>query len=192
MEILRIIFSLFWKTHVFIVFVLTTIFFYPLIVPLLFSERLKKHTFKFFIAWSWCIRVFCFYFVIKKLDSPLPQSPYIIVANHISYLDIFLMPSILPNNRFLFLGKSELLKYPLIKHNGVFKKTSWKEALNFVAKKFSSIKKEYGPDSLVLWSSARVVTEANYLMQKFARVADQRKAKSTYNRWGKDKFKCNS
>ena len=65
----------------------------------------------------------------------------------------------------------ERLKYPLIKHNGVFKKTSWKEALNFVAKKFSTIKKEYGPDSLVLWSSARVVTEANYLMQKFARVA---------------------
>ena len=27
------------------------------------------------------------------------------------------------------------------------------------------------PDSIVCWSSARVVTEANYLMQKFARVA---------------------
>ena len=70
-----------------------------------------------------------------------------------------------------FVKSEERLKYPLIKHNGVFKKTSWKEALNFVAKKFSTIKKEYGPDSLVLWSSARVVTEANYLMQKFARVA---------------------
>ena len=45
------------------------------------------------------------------------------------------------------------------------------EALNLVAKKFSSIKEKNGPDSLVLWSSARVVTEANYLMQKFARVA---------------------
>ena len=70
-----------------------------------------------------------------------------------------------------FVKSEERLKYPLIKHNGVFKKTSWKKALNFVAKEFSTIKKEHGPDSLVLWSSARVVTEANYLMQKFARVA---------------------
>ncbi|MGB0914419.1 MAG: lysophospholipid acyltransferase family protein [Crocinitomicaceae bacterium] len=49
------------------------------------------------------------------MNSDLPTGPYIIVANHMSYLDIFLLPSILPQERFLFLGKSEILKYPLIK-----------------------------------------------------------------------------
>lgn len=39
----------------------------------------------------------------------------LIVANHASYLDIFLLYSIVPQKAFLFLGKSEILKYPLIK-----------------------------------------------------------------------------
>ena len=115
MRIVTTIFFLLWKLYVAIVFFVTAIVFYPFIYPFLFSDRSKKHAFKFFVAWSWCIRVFCFYFVIKKLNSPLPKGPYIIVSNHISYLDIFLMPSILPNERFLFLGKSDILKYPLIK-----------------------------------------------------------------------------
>jgi len=115
MRIVTAPFSLLWKLHIAIVFLLTTILFYPLILPFLFSEKSKKHSFKFFVAWSWCVRIFCFYFVVKKLDNPLPKGPYIIIANHMSYLDIFLMPSIFPKNRFLFLGKSEILKYPLIK-----------------------------------------------------------------------------
>ena len=36
------------------------------------------------------------------------------MANHTSYLDIFLMYSILPKYPFVFLGKSEILSYPLI------------------------------------------------------------------------------
>ena len=115
MRIVTTLFSLLWKLHIAIVFFVTAIIFYPLIYPFLFSEKSKKHTFKLFVAWSWCIRLFCFFFVVKKLNSPLPKGPYIIIANHMSYLDIFLMPSILPTNRFLFLGKSEILKYPLIK-----------------------------------------------------------------------------
>ena len=60
-------------------------------------------------------RCFCFYWVKKMKDSALPEGPYLIVANHISYLDIFLLYSYMSNNPFLFLGKSEILKYPLIK-----------------------------------------------------------------------------
>ena len=45
----------------------------------------------------------------------MPKGPSIIIANHASYLDIFLMYSILPNSPFIFLGKSELLRYPLIR-----------------------------------------------------------------------------
>ena len=70
-----------------------------------------------------------------------------------------------------FVKSEERLQYPLIKTNGTFKKATWEQALNKVANTFSRIKENNGPDSIVCWSSARVVTEANYLMQKFARVA---------------------
>ncbi len=50
---------------------------------------------------------------MKQCD--LPKGPFIIASNHISYLDIFLLYSILPKNEFLFLGKGELLRYPVIR-----------------------------------------------------------------------------
>ena len=71
-----------------------------------------------------------------------------------------------------FVRSEDRLRHPLIKTNdGSFRKASWDEALDLVALRFNEIKSEDGPDSLVCWASARVVTEANYLMQKFARVA---------------------
>lgn len=68
-----------------------------------------------------------------------------------------------------FVRSEERLKHPLIKENGVFKKATWEEALNLIVQKFQGTKNIHGPDSMVCWASARVVTEANYLMQKFAR-----------------------
>lgn len=53
--------------------------------------------------------------VHKVRKAQLPKAPYLIVSNHTSYFDIFFMYALLPQNRFLFLGKSELLSYPLIK-----------------------------------------------------------------------------
>jgi len=69
-----------------------------------------------------------------------------------------------------FVKSDERLKYPLIKEKGAFRRASWDEALNLVTKRFTAIRDDSGPDSLVCWSSARTVTEANYLMQKFARI----------------------
>ena len=70
-----------------------------------------------------------------------------------------------------FVKSEQRLKYPLIRKDGVLQRASWDEALDLVASKFKQIVKEDGPDSIVCWASARVVTEANYLLQKFARVA---------------------
>ena len=69
-----------------------------------------------------------------------------------------------------FVKSDDRLKYPLIKENGSFRRASWDEALSLVTRRFTEIRDETGPDSLVCWSSARSVTEANYLMQKFTRV----------------------
>jgi 1-acyl-sn-glycerol-3-phosphate acyltransferase len=49
------------------------------------------------------------------LNSELPKGPYVIIANHSSYLDIFFMHSLLPAHPFLFLGKSEILSYPILR-----------------------------------------------------------------------------
>ena len=39
-----------------------------------------------------------------------------------------------------------------------------------VAKKFGSIKAEYGSDALAVLTSARISNEENYIAQKFARA----------------------
>ena len=108
-------FGLLWKLYIGSVFVLTAIIYYPLIVPFLYKESNKRIAFKLFISWSQVFQLLCLYLKSIVWKEQLPQGPYIIVANHSSYLDIFLLPSIFPEHEFLFLGKSELLKYPLIK-----------------------------------------------------------------------------
>lgn len=115
MQVVRGVFSLLWKLYIGLVFALTALVYYPIIVPFLFSDVGKRKSFRLFVVWSWTVRVLCLYGVQRKKSSPLPKSPFIIVANHASYLDIFLLYSIFPSYPFLFLGKSEILRYPLIK-----------------------------------------------------------------------------
>ncbi len=71
-----------------------------------------------------------------------------------------------------FVRSEERLRHPLVKDSeGNFRRATWDEALDRVAYEFKQAIAEEGPDSVVCWASARVVTEANYLMQKFARTA---------------------
>jgi 1-acyl-sn-glycerol-3-phosphate acyltransferase len=107
-------FGLMWKLYVAIIFCFFAITMYPLFLIVLCRSSWKKYSFKLFIFWSWMMRIFCFYPVRKIGNSKLPDGPYVIIANHASYLDIFLMYSILPKHPFLFLGKAEILSYPII------------------------------------------------------------------------------
>jgi 1-acyl-sn-glycerol-3-phosphate acyltransferase len=52
---------------------------------------------------------------VKKNSSKLPDKQVIVIANHTSYLDIFMMYQILPMRHIVFMGKSEILNYPLIR-----------------------------------------------------------------------------
>lgn len=115
MKIIKGILGLLWKIYIALVFAITAIIMYPLITPLLFFEKTKKYSFRLFVIWSWIVRVLCFYFVKIKGAEHKPNEPCIIIANHTSYLDIFLLFSVLPKQRFLFLGKSEILQYPLLR-----------------------------------------------------------------------------
>jgi len=62
------------------------------------------------------------------------------------------------------------LTTPLIRKNGELVEAEWYEALELIADKFSTIKKQHGSDALGALSSARCTNEENYLMQKFMRA----------------------
>jgi 1-acyl-sn-glycerol-3-phosphate acyltransferase len=132
------IFGLLYKGYVGIVFLVTLLLFYLPILITVQRNRWKKYAFQLHVAWSWAVRLLVFVHVRYKLRSPLPKAPYIIISNHASYLDIFLMNSILPQHPFLFFGKSEILKYPLVKtffkkfHIPVFRKDTRKAAQAFI------------------------------------------------------------
>jgi len=69
-----------------------------------------------------------------------------------------------------FVHHPERLKTPLIKENGEFRKATWEEALDLVARRFREIKEKHGPEKIGGWCSARITNEENYLMQKFMRA----------------------
>lgn len=68
-----------------------------------------------------------------------------------------------------FVHHPDRLTDPLIKENGEFRKASWEEALDLVARRFGEIKRQSGPDALAVLTSARCTNEENYLMNKFVR-----------------------
>lgn len=132
------IFGLVFKVYVACVFSLTLLIYYLPIVVLKSFPQTKKKTFVVFCIWSWTFRILTFIHVRRMQQAKVPKGPYIIVSNHASYLDIFLMHSIMPQHPFLFLGKSEILCYPLMKsffknlNIPVFRKDRIKAAKSFV------------------------------------------------------------
>ncbi|NBN98397.1 MAG: 1-acyl-sn-glycerol-3-phosphate acyltransferase [Flavobacteriia bacterium] len=108
------VFSLLWKIYIAVFFFFWGILLFPFFCFLILFPSLKKQSFKVFIVWSYALRFCCFYPIRKITYEPIPEGPYIIVANHTSYLDIFFMYSILPKHAFMFMGKSEILSYPLV------------------------------------------------------------------------------
>ncbi len=141
MNTIRGILGLIFKIYVGLVFVTTFLIFYVPILICLSKESWKKAAFQVHIVWSYTFRFFAFLHVIFKKKAPLPEGPYIIIANHSSYLDIFVMYSIMPSHPFLFLGKSEILNYPLFKtlfkrlNIPVFRKDRIKAAKSFIQAK---------------------------------------------------------
>lgn len=162
-----------WKLYIAVLFIITAVFFYPFIVPLLNTIENKRRAFRIFVVWSWTFRILAFYFVRKVAVNQLPKGPYLIVANHSSYLDIFLMYSILPNHPFLFLGKSEILSYPLIKTffkrmNIPVYRNNHRKAAQSVVKAIQEIKNGW---SIVIFPEGGIPDEDNPKMIPFKKGA---------------------
>jgi formate dehydrogenase alpha subunit len=69
-----------------------------------------------------------------------------------------------------FLNAPERLTVPLIRKEAGLTRTTWEEALDFVAARLLSIKSRYGPQSIAFLGSSKCTNEENYLFQKLARV----------------------
>ncbi|QNI34821.1 formate dehydrogenase subunit alpha [Alloacidobacterium dinghuense] len=69
-----------------------------------------------------------------------------------------------------YVNHPDRLQKPLIREGSNFREADWKEALNLVTTKLSSIKQQYGPDSIGVIVSSKTTNEDGYLMQKFARA----------------------
>lgn len=66
--------------------------------------------------------------------------------------------------------KDRILK-PLIKKNGKFVESSWKEALDLIETNFKRLQAEHGKDSLSVFGGVSMTNEKCYLVGKYARVA---------------------
>lgn len=110
------IFYLIYKLYLILLFITTAILFFPILLYTTTRERYHRTAFKTFAFWSILFRIFAVWPFKIKSSQKLPKGPFIIVANHASYADIFLTPSLLKNHPHVFLGKSEILSYPVIKY----------------------------------------------------------------------------
>jgi formate dehydrogenase major subunit len=69
-----------------------------------------------------------------------------------------------------FVNHLDRLTKPLIREGDKFREATWDEALTLVARRFTEIKTQHGPDSLAFISSSTCTNEESYLMQKLARA----------------------
>lgn len=115
MRVLLGVVGLIWKIYVALMFILTALLLFPFITFQLRKESSKRRAFDYFVFWSQLFRRLCFYSLEVTGKIPDDEQPYIIIANHASYLDIFLIYSVFPKRPFVIMGKSELLHYPIIR-----------------------------------------------------------------------------
>lgn len=98
---------------------------------------IKNHRYTYFLhrIWAYLLNFFTLIFLrVENKNVDLPKEPFIIISNHTSFLDVFLMCKILPHNPFVFMAKSELLSVPLFRflfihyHIPVYRKNRKKAA----------------------------------------------------------------
>lgn len=129
--------STLYRIHMGIVFLITLLVFYLPIRFFLTNEKKKQAIFPLFVLWA---RLFCFFTGLRidvKNTYHIQHKQVVFIANHTSFLDIIFMYLLFPKHPFLFLGKAELLKVPLVKtffkklHIPVFREAKTKTGQSF-------------------------------------------------------------
>jgi 1-acyl-sn-glycerol-3-phosphate acyltransferase len=103
-----------YKLWIGLVFWLTMLILYPAFRYLLSDEKLYPKAFKLKRFWSKWLQYMMFCPMQATFKAPMPTGAYIIVSNHSSYLDTVFMYGVF-RDYFVFIGKGELLKWPLFR-----------------------------------------------------------------------------
>ncbi len=103
-----------YKVYFGMIYFVSGIILYPyFMIAIRHKDKYKKAA-KAKKVWSNVICYCCFIKVKLINEEHFPkEGPYIVCANHASYLDIILMFKVIPHD-FAFLGKAEVLKWPII------------------------------------------------------------------------------
>ena len=105
---------LLYKIYFIVIFLISGILLYPFMLFLIRGKNKFRNALRIKQVWSKAICVLVFIKVQVENADGFPKGvPYVVCANHASYLDILLMFLILPDD-FAFLGKAEVLKWPII------------------------------------------------------------------------------
>ena len=116
MKLIVGLFYFVYKLYVMVLFVVTAVILFPFLTLSTAIKPLHKVAFYLFGFWSIFFRICVLWPPKVRYHEKIKRGAYIIVANHASYGDIFLTPSVLIRFPHVFLGKSEILSYPIIKY----------------------------------------------------------------------------
>ena len=121
MRYLLLPFVILYRIYFAVIFFTVLTVLYPVFWVLLLKDKNFERVFKLKV-WTSRIILFLDFIYVKKIRYPenMPAGPFVICSNHSSYLDIIQMYAILPRTKFMFIGKAELLRWPVI--NIFFKK----------------------------------------------------------------------
>lgn len=103
-----------YKLWIGLVFWSTLLMLYPLFRLTLSSRRYYPAAFRLKRIWARMLQALLCCPMRVERRAPLPSPPYLIVSNHGSHLDTVFMYSLIPDY-FIFMGKGELLKWPLFR-----------------------------------------------------------------------------
>jgi len=108
------LFRFLYKLYFGMVYTLTGVVLWPYFFLALRGDKKYQRAKKIKKIWAKSICALAFVRVQLITPEHFPEDgPYIVCANHASYLDIILMFLIIPGD-FAFMGKAEVLKWPLI------------------------------------------------------------------------------
>ena len=131
---------LLYKLWIGLVFWLTLVFLFPLFWILLRRKKWFPKAFSLKRFWAKLFEVLLFCPVRVHYKGQLPKTPYIIVSNHSSYLDTVFMYRAF-SDYFLFIGKGELLHWPLFRL--FFKKMDIPVERSSSVKAYNALQKAY-------------------------------------------------
>ncbi len=122
MKIIKNILILLWRIWFYIIMIVTIVSLLPLLAIITAKE---KHYPKFYaIAHVWgklLLFLMGFRVEIEQEEELIKGKSYMLSANHTSMIDIMLMFAVIKNNPFVFVGKAELAKIPVL--GFVYKRT---------------------------------------------------------------------